>query len=275
MPTQAEKCQAFAELHAQDDAFIIANPWDAGSALLLQGLGFKALATSSSGFAFAIGKADGQPTLEDKLAHCQAVASVTDIPVSADMEDGYAQAPDEVAKNVSRVIETGVAGCSIEDFDRTAQTLYDPALAIERVQAAVESAQAANIGFSLTARCENLLRGGTDLDEVIQQLQAYEAAGADVLFAPGITSLEDLATITSAISKPFNVLGVMLPGASLEELGAAGASRVSIGGSLPFVGAKPILESCQRMLNDGRFDWVANSAPYGKLMNIMQGGGQS
>ncbi|MEM7097721.1 MAG: isocitrate lyase/phosphoenolpyruvate mutase family protein [Pseudomonadota bacterium] len=270
MPTQAEKCQAFADLHGQREAFIIANPWDAGSALMLQGLGFKALATSSGGFALTLGKADGQPTLDEKLAHCRAVASVTDIPVSADFEDGFAQAPEDVARNVTAVIATGVAGCSIEDFDRSTQQMYEPTEAIERVAAAVEVSKDAGIGFMLTARCEHLLRGGTDLDQVINQLQAYEAAGADVLFAPGIKSLHDLKTITSAVNKPFNVLGVMLPGASLEELQEAGAQRVSIGGSLPFVGAKPILESCRRMLNDGRFDWVANSAPYAELMKLMQ-----
>ena len=192
MPTQAEKCAAFAALHTQPEAFIIANPWDPGSARLLQGMGFKALATSSAGFAFALGKADGEPTLEEKLDHCRAICRVTDIPVSADFEDGYASAPQEVANNVRAMIDTGVAGCSIEDFDRSNQSMYEPSLAVERVAAAVETAHAADVQFTLTARAEHLLRVGQDIDAVIERLQAYEAAGADVLFAPGVSSLADV-----------------------------------------------------------------------------------
>lgn len=272
MPNQAEKCNLFRELHEKDEAFIIANPWDVGSAKLLQGLGFKALATSSSGFAFAIGKGDGQPTLEEKLTHCRSVAAATDIPVSADFEDGYAVSPEDVARNLAALIETGVAGCSIEDFDRGEKQLFDASLAIERVAAAVEVVRGLSFPFQLTARAEHLLRGGTSLDEVIERLQAYEAAGADVLFAPGIRSLEDLRTVTGAVNKPFNVLGVMLPGATLADLQAAGARRVSIGGSLPFVGMKPILESCQAMIEEGRFDWVQNMAPPGDLLGLMSKG---
>ena len=272
MPTQAEKCHAFKDLHSQEEAFIIANPWDTGSAKVLQGMGFKALATSSSGFAFALGKADGQPTLEEKLLHCRAVAAATDIPVSADFEDGYASRPEAVAKNVAAMIETGVAGCSIEDFDRAEQQLFDASLAIERVAAAAEVVKALNFPFQLTARAEHLLRGGTSLDEVIERLNVYEAAGADVLFAPGIGSLEDLKTVSGAINKPFNVLGVMVPGAKLADFQAAGAQRVSIGGSLPFVGMKPILESCQAMINEGSFAWVQNMAPYAEVMGLMNKG---
>ncbi len=269
MPSQAEKCSAFEQLHSGAETFIIANPWDVGSAKFLQGMGFKALATSSSGFAFAIGKADGEPTLEDKLAHCRAVAAAIDIPVSADFEDGYAVAPEDVAKNVAAMIETGVAGCSIEDFDRTGKQLFDAGLAIERVSAAAEVVSALDFPFQLTARAEHLLRGRTSLEEVIERLNAYDAAGADVLFAPGIGSLEDLSAITAAISKPFNVLGVMVPGATLADFQAAGARRVSIGGSLPFVGMKPIMESCEAMLSEGRFEWVQNMAPPGEIIGLM------
>ncbi len=270
MPTQSEKCQTFADLHTQPDTFIIANPWDPGSARLLQGLGFKALATSSGGFAFTLGKEDGQPTLEEKLAHCRAITAVTDIPVSADFEDGYAAEPEQVAKNVEAMIATGVAGCSIEDFDRREKTLFDFSLAVERIEAAVAVTSKQDFPFQLTARAEHLLRGGQDLDEVITRLQAFAAAGANVLFAPGITSLEDLATVTSAIDKPFNVLGVMMPTATLADFQAAGAQRVSIGGSLPFVGIKPIIASCEAMLGAGTFDWVANSSPYAQIMQLMK-----
>ena len=269
MPSQAEKCATFLELHQSPDAFIIANPWDPGSARLLQGMGFKALATSSGGFAFTLGKADGEPTLDEKLAHCRAIVAVTDIPVSVDFEDGYASAPEDVAKNVRALIETGVAGCSIEDFDRSAQQMYDETLAIERVSAAVEAARSVDFPFSLTARAEHLLRVGPDLDAAIKRLQAFEAAGADVLFAPGVGTIDDLKTVTGAISKPFNVLGIMLPGATLADMQAAGAQRVSIGGSLPFVGTKPIIESCEAMMNEGTFNWVSDMASPGSVMALM------
>ncbi len=272
MPTQSQKCETFAELHRRTEAFIIANPWDPGSARLLQGMGFKALATSSSGFAYTLGKADGEPTLEEKLAHCRAVAAVTDIPVSADFEDGYASAPEDVARNVGAMIETGVAGCSIEDFDRASKQMYDEVLALERISAAVEASRAVDFPFVLTARAEHLLRVGPDFDAVITRLQAYEAAGADVLFAPGIRTVEDLQTVTGAISKPFNVLGVMLTGATLADMQAAGAQRISIGGSLPFVGAKPIIESCEAMLSQGSFDWAADMASPGDVIALMKRG---
>ena len=270
MTTQADKCQTFVELHQASEAFIIANPWDAGSARMLQGMGFKALATSSSGFAFALGKGDGEPTLEEKLAHCRSVTAVTDIPVSADFEDGYARDPEDVARNITALVETGVAGCSIEDFDRRTQTMFEESLAIERMVAAVEACRKLELTFTLTARAEHLLRVDQDLDTTIKRLQAYEAAGADVLFAPGVRSLADLETVTTAIGKPFNALGVMIPGATVDQLQAAGAQRISIGGSLPFVGAKPILESCNAMLQDGRFDWVSNMAPAGEVLGLLK-----
>ncbi len=271
MPTQAEKCRQFAALHQQSECFIIPNPWDVGSALLMQGLGFKALATTSSGFAYTLGKADGKPSLQEKLDHCRAIAAATAIPVSADFEDGYAAAPEQVAENVAAMIATGVAGCSIEDFDRKSQSLYELPLAVERIAAAVEVAHAQGFPFTLTARAEHLLRAGRDLDAVINRLQAYEAAGADVLFAPGIDSLDDLSNVTSALNKPFNVLGVMIPGAALDDFAAAGARRVSVGSALTFVAAKPIIESCEAMLQEGAFDWVANMAPYQQLMALMSG----
>lgn len=269
MPTQAQKCETFVQLHESPDAFIIANPWDPGSARLLQGMGFKALATTSGGFAFTLGKADGKPTLEEKLAHCRAIVAVTDIPVSADFEDGYASAPEDVARNIGAMIETGVAGCSIEDFDRSAQQMYDETLAIERISAAVEAARSADFPFTLTARAEHLLRVGSDLDAAIRRLKSYEAAGADVLFAPGVRTIEDLKTVTSSINRPFNVLGVILTNATLADMQAAGAKRVSIGSSLPFVGAKPIIESCEAMIRKGTFDWVSEMASPGSVMALM------
>ncbi|MEM9622552.1 MAG: isocitrate lyase/phosphoenolpyruvate mutase family protein [Pseudomonadota bacterium] len=260
MITQADKCHQFADLHTQPDAFIIANPWDIGSALILQGLGFKALATTSGGFAFTLGQDDGAPSLAQKLEHCRSIASATRIPVNADFEDGYATNPQSVAQNVEALIATGVAGCSIEDFDRQNKKLYDLSEAVERLSAALEVAAKLDFPFTVTARAEHLLRAGQDLDEVVTRLQAYEAAGADVLYAPGITSLEDLRTITSAINKPFNMLGVTIPNATLQQFQEAGAQRVSIGGALTYAAAKPIIEFGESMLNEGSFAWTSNMA---------------
>jgi 2-methylisocitrate lyase-like PEP mutase family enzyme len=269
MTTVAEKRRQFAALHSQPEAFIIPNPWDVGSARLLEGLGFKALATTSSGFAYALGKADGQPTLEEKLAHCRAIAAATSIPVSADFEDGFAREPGQVAKNVASLIETGVAGCSIEDFDRDAKSLFELPLAVERVAAAVEAAGRADVPFTLTARAEHLLRGGRDLEEVIGRLKAFESVGADVVYAPGITSLEDLKTVTRELNQPFNVLGVLIPGATLADFQAAGAKRVSIGGALTWAAAKPIIEFGEQMLNDGSFAWTAQMASGRRIHELM------
>ncbi len=268
MPTQAEKCRQFADLHTQSAAFVMPNPWDVGSARILQGLGFKALATTSSGFAYTLGKADGQPTLDEKLEHCRIIAASTDIPLSVDFEDGYAAAPDRVAQNVGALIATGAAGCSLEDFDRESKSLYDLPLAVERLHAALEVASNLDFPFTVTARAEHLLRADRDLDEVIKRLKSYEAAGADVLFAPGITSLEDLQTVTHELNKPFNVLGAAMPNATLKEFQAAGAQRVSIGGALTYAAAKPIIEFGEMMLNEGSFAWSAQIAPRQRISEL-------
>lgn len=269
MTTQAEKCQRFVELHTAPGTFIIPNPWDIPSAKIFQGLGYQALATTSSGFAYTLGKQDGEPTLAEKLDHCSAIAAATDIPLSADFEDGYAVEPSQVAENVGRLIETGVAGCSIEDFDRDARTLFDLPLAVDRISAVVELKSKLDFPFTLTARAEHLLRVDQDLDEAIMRLKAYEAAGADVLFAPGIGSVEDVSRVTSEIGKPLNALGLMIPGATLADLQAAGAKRLSIGGAMSFASAKPIIEFGESMLKEGSFDWVANMAPPGKVAELM------
>jgi 2-methylisocitrate lyase-like PEP mutase family enzyme len=168
--TQKEKCERFANLHKKEGAFLIPNPWDAGSARLLQGLGFQALATTSAGLAHSLGKADGEVTLEEKLEHCRTLAKVTSIPINADFENGFADDPEMVAVNVLKIAETGIAGCSIEDFSRISHTLYDHSLAVERVQAAAEAVASLKVSFQLTARAENLLRGVDDLDDTIRRL---------------------------------------------------------------------------------------------------------
>ena len=273
MPTQSEKCHSFAALHSASEAFIIANPWDVGSALLMQGLGFKALATTSGGFAYTLGKQDGEPTLEEKLAHCRSIAAATNIPLNADFEDGYAADADGVAKNVEALIATGTAGCSIEDFDREGKTLYELPAAVERLTAAIETAHKVDFPYTITARAEHLLRAGQDLDEVITRLQAYEAAGADVLYAPGVVSLDDLRTITNELNKPFNMLGVTIPTATLTDFQAAGAQRVSIGGALTYAAAKPIIDFGEAMLNEGSFAWTAQMASGKRIGELFAAGG--
>lgn len=270
MTDQHKKCEVFAELHNAAEAFIIPNPWDPGSARLLQGLGFTALATTSAGFAYAHALSDGQPTLEAKLAHCEALAVATDIPINADFEDGYADGPDQVAINLLQLVQTGVAGCSIEDFSRTGQRLYDFNEAVERVAAAAEAVRTLKMPFQLTARAENLLRGVTDMDDTIKRLQAFQAAGADVLYAPGIRSLDDLKTVTAALERPFNVLASFLPEASLADFSAAGAARVSLGAALTWASVKPLLDASREMLEAGTFSWLGNIATGAQVNALLQ-----
>lgn len=260
MSTQAEVCRQFQALHQQPEAFVIPNPWDAGTARLLQGMGFKALASTSSGFALTLGKTDGRTTLEEALAHFRALADATEVPINADFENGLADDPAGVADHVRQVVETGVAGCSVEDFSRDGQYLYDFELAVERVAAAAEVVSCLEFPFMLTARAENLLRGVEDLDDTIRRLQAFEMAGASVLYAPGIRTLDDLAHVTAELTAPFNVLGVRIPGATLADFQEAGAKRVSIGGALTYAAMKPVLEAGKAMLEHGDFGWVSNIA---------------
>ena len=268
--SQREKCEAFAALHAQEEAFIIPNPWDIGSAKLLQGVGFKALATTSAGLAYTLGRGDGEISLEEKLGHCEALAANTSIPINADFENGFADAPETVAKNVLRVAATGVAGCSIEDYSRDSHTLYDFNHAVERVQAAADAVAQLDVPFQLTARAENLLRGVDDIHDTINRLRAFEEAGAQVLYAPGVRSLEQLREVTSAITAPFNVLSVFFPGVSLQEFGEAGAQRISVGGGLNYAAINPVLLAAREMLEQGTFNWsagMANGAEVQRLLN--------
>ena len=198
MATQIQKCEAFARLHQSKTAWIIPNPWDVGSAKLLQGKGFKALATTSSGFAYTLGRADGEVSLEEKLQHCRALSAATDIPINADFENGYSEDIIDVVENIKRLAETGIAGFSIEDFSREHHQLYDFSEAVERVRIVVETVAELGAPLVLTARAESLLRGTDDLDDTIKRLQAFEAAGAHVLYAPGIKSLEQLRTVTAS-----------------------------------------------------------------------------
>ncbi|MEM7334355.1 MAG: isocitrate lyase/phosphoenolpyruvate mutase family protein [Chloroflexota bacterium] len=260
MPTQLEKFEMFKALHEQDGAFVIPNPWDIGSARLFEGLGFKALATTSSGFAYTLGRLDGQVTLEEKLAHCRALADATSIPVSADLENGFADDPETAASNIALAAQTGIVSGSIEDYDGS--QIYDFNLAVERVQATVEKLKSLDVPFSLTARAENVLRRHLDLDEAIKRLQAFEKAGADVLYAPGLRTLEEVKLVATAVSKPINVLVTFMKSTdvTLEALAEAGAKRISIGGTMASVAYGALLEGGKEMINHGQFQWRTGAA---------------
>ena len=269
MTDQLTKCAKFAELHQVQDAWVIPNPWDVGSAKILEGLGFEALATTSSGFAYTLGRVDGEVSLEEKLQHCRAISSATGIPVNADFENGFSDDIKDMAANISRLVETGIAGCSIEDYSRDLHRLYEFSEAVERVQAAAEAIADTGIPILLTARAENLLRGVDDPQDTLSRLQAYSDAGADVLYAPGIKTLELLQQFTSELNKPFNVLASFMPGATVEQYSQAGANRISVGGALNYAAVNPLLVAGKEMLEPGRFSWLtqmANSAEVRKLL---------
>jgi 2-methylisocitrate lyase-like PEP mutase family enzyme len=254
--TQAEKAERFRALHA-GEPFVIPNPWDAGSARLLAGLGFEALATTSSGFAYALGRLDGEVTLEEVAAHVAAVNAATDLPMSVDLENGYGPEPEAAAHAIARVAEAGAVGGSIEDWDRAGH-LYDAAHATERVAAAVEAARELAFPFTLTARAENLLRGNPDLDDTIARLQAYEAAGADVLYAPGLSTVEQIEAVCSALSKPVNVLA--RPNLSFDEIAGAGAQRISVGGALTWSAVGAFVEAALAIRDRGDFSLLGSGS---------------
>jgi 2-methylisocitrate lyase-like PEP mutase family enzyme len=244
---QREKAEAFRALH-EGEPFVIPNPWDAGAARMLEGLGFKALATTSSGFAFTLGRLDGDVTLDDVVDHVRVLCAATSLPVSVDLENGYGAAPEAAALAITRVAEAGAVGGSIEDYDRVEDAIYALELAAERVAAAVDAARALDFPFTLTARAENHLHGVTDLDDTIARRQAFERAGADVLYAPGLRTNEQVQAVCSAVSKPVNVLGHA--GLTFADIVAAGGQRVSVGGALTWVGVAAAAEAAER-LRDG------------------------
>lgn len=251
MNDQHEKCMALAQLHEEENAWIIPNPWDLGSALDLQKLGFKALATSSAACAYTLGLKDGEVTLDEKLMYCSAMASKTTVPISVDFEDGYSNEATSVAINVQRLAETGVAGCSIEDYSRTDQKTFDFNHAVERVQAAAEAASSMNMPFQLIARADGLLRQHADLEDAIRRLQAFSAAGAHVLYAPGLGTLEDIELVADSTDRPLNVLSPFLPGKSLQALSEAGATRVSLGNVLLEKARTHFVTGMKEMLSTG------------------------
>lgn len=270
MTSRMEKAERFQALHQGQEPFVMPNPWDAGSARLLAGLGFPALATTSSGFALSLGRLDGSVSLDEKLAHCRALVDATDLPLSADLENGYADSPEEVANTIRAVAETGVAGGSIEDHTREPKRpIYDFDLAVERVHAAAEAAHALDRPFTLTARAENHLWGGTDLDDTIRRLKAFEAAGADVLYAPGLTSLDVVRQVVASVDRPVNVLAPPLRDVTVRQLAAAGVSRISVGGALAKAAIGTLVTAGREMRERGRFDRAASGVSGSELARLL------
>lgn len=267
MATQAERAQRLKALHAREGAFVIPNPWDAGSARFLAALGFEALATTSAGFAFSLGRLDGTVTLDEKIEHCRALCTATDLPVSADLENCFADDPKTAAATILRAAEAGVVGGSIEDYSGSG--IYDFALAVERVHAAVEASRSLGFPFALTARAENLIRGRLDLDDTIRRLQAFEAVGADVLYAPGLKSLDEVRTVTGAVGKPVNVLAAGLQGVTLGQLAQAGAKRISVGGALARAAIGELLRAGREMREQGSFGWAADAASGTEIRKLL------
>jgi len=274
MKNQTEKANRFRALHQGPRVLVMPNPWDAGSAKLLASLGFEALATTSLGVANMLGVPDGEGRIsrEALLENCRVISEATGLPVSADLENCYAHAPREAACMITDAAAAGVVGGSIEDStgDRS-KPIYDFNLAVERVQAAVEAARALPFPFTLTARAENLLHGSPDLDDIIRRLQAFEKAGADVLYAPGLNKLDDVRTVVKSVTKPVNVvMGWMPPDATVQQLEDIGVRRISIGGALSRVAIGAFYKAAQD-LRAGSFAWIKDAMQTKKLKDTFRG----
>lgn len=253
--TQAEKAERFLELHRRGAPLLMPNAWDRGSALVLAMLGFQALATTSSGFAATLGRLDGSVTREEALAHCADLSAATDLPVSADLEDAFAAEPEGVAETIALARDAGLAGCSVEDYQRTQDAIYEFEPARERVAAAAEAAHSGPVRLVLTARAENYLHGRPDLADTIARLQAYQEAGADVLYAPGLSSAQDIRQVTESVDRPVNVLAVS--GApSVPELAELGVARVSVGGAFAFAALGALREVAEELRDRGTYRYL-------------------
>ncbi|HEX5282799.1 MAG TPA: isocitrate lyase/phosphoenolpyruvate mutase family protein [Bryocella sp.] len=276
MATQMEKAKAFRALHERSGAFVIPNPWDAGTARLLAHLGFDALATTSAGYAFSMGLKDSAVGREWMIAHVATVAEATDLPVSADLENGFGDAPEVAAETIRMAAAAGAVGGSIEDATGRGdepghEPIYERAQAVERVRAAVEAARALPFPFTLTARAENYLVGRPDLKDTIERLQAYQEAGADVLYAPGLRSKEDIAAVVRSVDRPVNVImGLQGVALTVAELSAMGAKRISVGSALSRVALTAFLQAAREMREQGTFTFAENAVSY-REMNALFG----
>ena len=262
-----DKGKIFRDLHHAASAFILPNPWDIGTAKLLTSLGFQALATTSAGYAFSRGQPDGSIGFEEMIDHCRDIVAATDLPVSADLERGKGDSPESAAETIFAAQAAGLAGCSIEDHTGDPDhPIYDFSLAVERVAAAVEAARALKRDFVFTARAENFLWGRPDIDDTIRRLQAFEQAGADVLYAPGLNDVETVKTICSAVSKPVNVL--VVPAFTVKALADAGVRRISLGSKLTTYAFGMLETASREMLGEGTFDFTRASMPFAKAQAL-------
>ncbi|MDR2983847.1 MAG: isocitrate lyase/phosphoenolpyruvate mutase family protein [Nocardiopsaceae bacterium] len=261
MPTQTEKADRFLALHNDERPLLMPNPWDRGSALLFASMGFKALATTSSGFAATLGRPDGGVTRDEAIGHSQWIAAGTDLPVSADLENCFADDPEGVSETVRLAVAAGLAGFSVEDFARREQDpIYDRVLAADRVAAAAEAAHSGAVHLVLTARAENYLHGNPSLSDTIARLQSYQEAGADVLFAPGVTKPEEIQELVAAVDLPVNVLA--LPGTPpVSQLAAMGVKRISVGGAFAFAGLSAVAEAASELRDSGTYGYWEKAAP--------------
>jgi 2-methylisocitrate lyase-like PEP mutase family enzyme len=260
MTTQADKARRFLSLHRPGEPLLLPNPWDLGSARLLASLGFEALATTSSGFAATLGRNDGSVSRDEALIHAAVIVAATDLPVSADLENAYADEPAGVAETISLAIEVGLAGGSVEDFTgREEDPIYDLQAAAERVAAAAEAAHAGPVRFVLTARAENYLHGRPDLADTIARLQAYQEAGADVLYAPGLRDISDISRLIAEVDRPVNVLAVA-DAPPVRQLAEAGASRISVGGAFAFAALGALVSAATELRDEGTYGYLEETA---------------
>ncbi len=260
MSDQAAKARQFLALHKPGQPLLMPNPWDSGSAKLLASLGFEALATTSSGFAATLGRLDGSVTREQALAHAAAIVAAVDVPVSADLENGFADDPAGVSDTVDGALRAGLAGCSIEDYSgRDEDPIYGLGLATERIVAAVEAAHGGTVRLVLTARAENHIHGRDDLADTLARLEAYQEAGADVLYAPGVAGAQNIRTLVSSLDRPVNVLA--RPGVPpVAELAELGVSRVSVGGAFAFASLAALIEAAEELRGPGTYGYTERAA---------------
>jgi 2-methylisocitrate lyase-like PEP mutase family enzyme len=274
MKTPQEKAAAFRALHERPGAFMIPNPWDAGTARLLASLGFEALATTSLGLANSLGRVDGTNGVSraEVIENCRVIAAATDLPVNADLENGYAHEPRAAAEIIRLAAAAGISGGSIVDATGEAgKPIYDFQHAVERVQAAVEVARALPVPFLLTARAENLLHGRVDLDDTIRRLQAFEKAGADVLYAPGVRDLATIRTVVSSVTRPVNVvMSAADPDLTVEQLASVGVKRISVGGALSRLALAAFLKGAREMAERGGFTWMRDTVPSRDLKDVFR-----
>jgi len=272
MRSQVEKASAFRALHERERAFIIPNPWDIGTARLLEQLGFEALATTSAGFAFSIGQRDYNLSRDQTIAHAASIVAATDLPVSADLENGFGDAPETVSETIRLAAAAGLAGCSIEDTTgRPGAPIYEFEVAVERVRAAAETVRSLPSGFTLTARAENFLWGRRDLGDTIKRLQAYQEAGADVLYAPGLPSKNEIAAVVSSVERPVNVvMGLKGPNFSLAELSEIGVKRISVGSALARAAFGAFLRAARELREHGTFSFAAEAVSYAEINEMFK-----